>query len=209
MSLRKQKAAILKLAVLDCAVKLIGKRSWADMLVDDICSKVKISKVTLFNYFPTKDEILAYYYRIWCFKRTVELQQKPREGVQGIYFLLDKWADSLEDNPGVVLGLCGYLAAMSRSAKPFIVKPEEKTMLYENIKGVENVEIQSLEIMIERFVLEALAKKEVSKNLPARDLTTLICSIFYGSAITANTGRVSSPKNYLRRNLDILLKGNQ
>lgn len=209
MSLRKQKAAILKLGVLDCALKLIGKRSWAELLVDDICAKVKISKVTLFNYFPTKDEILAYYYRIWCFRRTIELQQKPREGVQGIYFLFDKWSESLEENPGVVLGLCGYLANMNRTAKPFVVKPEEKFMLYENVKAVENVDIQSLEIMVEHFVLEAIMKKEISKSSSARDLTALICSLFYGSSVTANTGRVSSPKFYIRKNLDILLKGVQ
>lgn len=209
MSLRRQKAAILKLGVLDCALKTIGKRTWAELLVDDICSKVRISKVTLFNYFSTKDEILAYYYRIWCFRRAVELQQKPKEGVQGIYYLFDKWAESLEENPGVVLGLCGYLASMSRTTKPFAVKQEEKSMLYENVKGVEGVEIQSLEFMVEQFVLGAIMKKEISKTSSARDLTALICSLLYGSAVTANTSRISSPKFYIRKNLELVLKGVQ
>ena len=81
MSLRKEKAARLKVQVLDQTLKLVGKKSFDDLYVDDICAKVKISKVTLFKYFPQKEDILTYYFRIWCLGRTVELIQKPKEGI--------------------------------------------------------------------------------------------------------------------------------
>src|SRR5277367_2360065 len=93
MSLRKEKAARLKLSVLDQTVKLIGKKSFDDLYVDEICNKVKISKVTLFKYFPQKEDILSYYFRVWCLRRAVELHDKPKEGVQGILFLFDKLSE--------------------------------------------------------------------------------------------------------------------
>ena len=58
MSLQKEKAARLKVQVLDHTLKLIEKKSFDDLYVDDLCAKVKISKVTLFKYFPQKEDIL-------------------------------------------------------------------------------------------------------------------------------------------------------
>ncbi len=89
MTLRKEKAARLKLAILDNTLKLIGNRPFADLHIDEICKKTKISKVTLFKYFPQKEAIALYYLRVWCLRRTVEVQQNKREGIAGIYHLFD------------------------------------------------------------------------------------------------------------------------
>src|SRR5690606_1531852 len=43
MSLRKEKAARLKVQVLEHTLKLIGKKPFEDVYVEDICEKVKIS----------------------------------------------------------------------------------------------------------------------------------------------------------------------
>src|SRR5690349_24754104 len=109
MSLRKEKAAKLKIQVLDQTLKLIGKKSFDDLYVDDICDKVKISKVTLFKYFPQKEDILLYYFRVWCLGRSVELVQKPKEGIQCVYMLLDKLAEEFDERPGLMLSLVAYL----------------------------------------------------------------------------------------------------
>ena len=80
MGLRKEKAAILKLSVLENMIRLIGRKPFEDLFVDELCEKIKISKVTLFKYFPRKQDILLYYFRIWCLRRAVELnrQAAPR-----------------------------------------------------------------------------------------------------------------------------------
>ena len=93
MSLRKEKAERLKVQVLDNTLKLVGKKSFEDLYVDDICDKVKISKVTLFKYFPQKEDILMYFLRIWCLARTVVLSQQPCEGMAGIHYLFVKIAE--------------------------------------------------------------------------------------------------------------------
>jgi AcrR family transcriptional regulator len=119
MSLRKEKAARLKLSVLDHTIRLIGKKSFDDLYVDEICEKVKISKVTLFKYFPTKEDILLYYFRVWCLKRAVELRDKPREGMAGITYLFDKLSEEAEMYPGIILSLFAYMADLRRPPKPF------------------------------------------------------------------------------------------
>ena len=86
MNLRKEKAARLKLAILDEAQRLIAKRPFEDLFVEDICARVKISKVTFFKYFPQKEDLLLYHLRIWCLNRAVELKLNPRGCSRNLFF---------------------------------------------------------------------------------------------------------------------------
>ncbi len=209
MSLRKEKAARLKLSVLDQTIKLIGKKSFDDVYVDEICAKTKISKVTLFKYFPQKEDILLYFFRVWCLHRAVELRDKPKEGMLGITYLFDKLSEDCEAHPGMILRLFAYLADMKRLPKPFPVKLEEKKLLHPEIVDIHKVEIQSVDQMFEKFALEAIFKKEITKTTNTRDVTQILTTLFYGSVVTAHINQLSQLRYFFRRNLELLLKGLQ
>ncbi len=209
MSLRKEKAARLKLAILEATVRLIGKKSFDDVFVDDICAKVKVSKVTLFKYFPQKEDILLYYFRVWCLKRAVELKTKPREGVQGIFYVFDKLSEACETSPGIILSFFAYLMDLKRSIKPFPVKVEEKRLLFPDQSDISTIEIQSIDQMIEKFALEAIFKKEITKTTSTRDITNLLCSIFYGGVVTAHINQLTPLSYFFKKNVEMTLKGLQ
>jgi len=209
MSLRKEKAARLKVQVLEHTLKLIGKKAFDDIYVEDICEKVKISKVTFFKYFPQKEDVLLYHFRIWCLGRSVELKQKPKDGLQGVYYLLDKLSEECENHPGLMLSLIGYLSDFKRPPKPFPVKPEEKKLLFPDVDDIISIEILSLDQMLEKFTLEAIFKKEITKSSSTRDITNLFNTIFLGSIITAHLSQQSPQKLFFRRNMDNLVKGLQ
>jgi len=209
MSLRKEKAARLKLAVLEQTLKLIGKKPFDDLYVEDICEKVKISKVTLFKYFPTKDDILSYYLRVWCLRRLVELRDRPKEGMQGIYFLFDKLGDDIELHPGIILSMVAYLSNPKRPPKPFPLKAEEKKFLFPNIPDIQTIEVQSVDQMFEKFSLEAIFKKELTKTTSTRDVTNLLNAVLYGSVVTSHINQINPVKIFLRRNVELALKGLQ
>ncbi len=209
MSLRKEKAARLKLSVLDHTMRLIGKKSFDDLYVDEICEKVRISKVTLFKYFPAKEDILLYYFRVWCIKRAVELRDKPREGQAGVSYLFDKLSEEAETYPGIVLSLFAYLADLRRPPKPFPMKPEEKKLLFPDIKDIQSIEILTLDQMFEKFSLEAIFRKEITKTSSTRDLTNLFTSLFYGSILTAHLLQLDQLKFFFKRNIEMTMKGLQ
>lgn len=207
MSLRKEKAARLKVQVLDQTLKLIGKKSFDDLYVDDICAKVKISKVTLFKYFPQKEDILLYYFRMWCLTRSVETTQKPKEGLAGIYYLFDKLSEECEEHPGFMLSLVGYLSDFKRSPKPFPIKAEEKKLVFPEVANITSIEILSLDQMIERSALEAIFKKEITRTINTRDITNLILSVFIGGIVVAHINHQTPAKMFFRKNIDQMLKG--
>jgi AcrR family transcriptional regulator len=207
MSLRKEKAARLKLAILEETHQLIGKKPFEDLYVDEICAKVKISKVTFFKYFPCKEDLLLYHFRLWCLARAIELKENPKAGVNGIYYLADKMVDDADMYPGIMLSLIGYLSDLKRAPKPFTVKTEEKVRLYPNVENVDALEIHSLETMIESFVLDAIFRKEITRNTSTREITLLITSIIYGSLLTGHLAQQSPLKIFFRKNIDQVMKG--
>ncbi|MBL7848915.1 MAG: TetR/AcrR family transcriptional regulator [Cyclobacteriaceae bacterium] len=209
MSLRKEKAARLKLAILDQTLKLIGRRPFDDLYVEDICLRVKISKVTLFKYFPIKEDILAYYFRVWCLRRTVELKEKPKEGVQGVYFLFDKLSEDFDQHPGIVLSLVAYLSSPKRPPKPFPLKAEEKKLLFPEVPDIASVEIMSIEQLMEKFALEGVFRKEFTKTSNTRDIMHLLMTLFFGSLVTLQLTQVSPTKQFMRRLVESAIKGLQ
>ncbi len=209
MSLRKEKAARLKLAVLDQTLRLIGKKPFDDLYVEEICEKVKISKVTLFKYFPSKEDILSYYLRVWCLKRVVELNEKPKEGLQGVLYLFDRLSEDAEQHPGIILALIAYLSNPKRPPKPFPIRAEEKKFLFPDVRDVQSMDIQSIDQMFEKFVLEAIFRKEITKATSTRDVTNLLSTLFYGSVVTAHISQISPLKIFIRRQVELALKGIQ
>lgn len=195
------------MAVLDCTLKLIGKKSFDDLHVDEICSKVKISKVTLFKYFPQKEDILLYYFRLWCLRRAVEMTEKPKEGLSGVTYLFDRLSDEVETHPGIILSLFAYLADLRRTLRPFPVKGEEKKLLFPEVENIGSIEIQSVDQMFERFALEAIFKKEITKTSSTREITQLLLSVFYGSVVTAHMNQIAPVKIFFRKNVELSLKG--
>ncbi|MBX2943833.1 MAG: TetR/AcrR family transcriptional regulator [Cyclobacteriaceae bacterium] len=207
MSLRKEKAARLKVSVLEHTLRLIGKKSFDAIYVDEICAKSKISKVTLFKYFPQKEDILLYYFRVWCLHRAVELSEKPKEGMAGVIYLFDRLSEECETHPGMILNLFGYLADLRRPPKPFAVKLEEKQLIYPNKENIASIEIQSVDQMFEKFTLEAIFKKEITQTTSTRDVTNLFTTIFYGSVLTAHIQQMENLKFFFRKNIELVAKG--
>ena len=207
MSLRKEKAARIKVQVLDYTIKLIGKKSFDDLYIDELCTKVKISKVTLFKYFPQKEDMLLYYFRVWCLGRVSELAENSKEGLQAIYFLFDKLSETCERYPGLMSSLVGYIADLKRSPKPFPVKAEEKRLLFPHIHNIASIQILSVDQMLESFVLEAIFRKEITKTSSTRDVTNLLTTVFMGGIVTAHLHQVSAVKLFFRKNVDIVMRG--
>jgi len=57
--LRQEKKAEQRRAILNAAAVLFRKRAYEETRVRDIVERLRISEVTFFNYFPTKDALIG------------------------------------------------------------------------------------------------------------------------------------------------------
>lgn len=103
MGLREEKKAQQRRAILDTAAALFRKRGYEETRVRDIVERLRISEVTFFNYFPTKDALIMAFavegleYSIASVKR--ELQRHDCSVPDRIRCLMRQWAKSWDDDP--------------------------------------------------------------------------------------------------------------
>lgn len=58
-SLRERRKALLRDEILEATHQLMAERGYAAMSMDDLAARVGVSKPTLYNQFPTKDDLVA------------------------------------------------------------------------------------------------------------------------------------------------------
>lgn len=119
--------------------------------------------------------------------RCVDIHQKPREGMAAIHFVFDKLSEELEDRPGMMLSVVAYLSDSRRSPKPFPVKMEEKKLYFRDSPDIASIEMLSLDQMFEKFSLEAIFKKEMTKSFNTRDITNLLLALFSAASSPATS----------------------
>jgi len=103
MGLREEKKAEQRRAILDAAAELFRKRGYEQTRVRDIVERLRISEVTFFNYFPTKDALIMAFaveqhdFSIASVKREIERHDC---GVPDrIRSLMRQWAKSWDSDP--------------------------------------------------------------------------------------------------------------
>lgn len=204
--IRAKKSAKIKLDILIASTQLLGKKSFRELYVEEICEKAGVSKVTFFKYFPQKDDVLLYYLRIWCLDRAIELHHENKEGLNGIHYLMEKLADSFEKNPGLILSMISYMTSLQRPPAPYPLKSIERQLLYPEDNAVKEVELLSIPQMLEKFLLEAIFKKQIVGVSDTKDITNLFLAVIYGSIVTAHLRQISPLRAFFKQNVETLLK---
>ena len=104
MGLREEKKAEQRRAILNTAATLFRKRGYEETRVRDIVERLRISEVTFFNYFPTKDAVIMAFavemieYSIASVKR--ELERHDCSVPDRVRSLIRQWATSWDEDPG-------------------------------------------------------------------------------------------------------------
>jgi len=103
MGLREEKKAEQRCAILNTAAALFRKKGYEETRIRDIAERLRISEVTFFNYFPTKDALIAAFavemldFSIDSVKREVE--RRDCSVPERIRSLMRQWARSWDSDP--------------------------------------------------------------------------------------------------------------
>jgi AcrR family transcriptional regulator len=77
MKISKEKQTKVKKHILECAIELIAKNGYKKTSMSKIAKKAKIGEATIYNYFPTKENILfEYYYQLQLQTKDILLKTK-------------------------------------------------------------------------------------------------------------------------------------
>jgi AcrR family transcriptional regulator len=205
MGLREKKAARIKLNILDYTINRIGKRSFKDLVVDEICESVEISKVTLFKYFPKKGDILEYFMRVWVLRRLVELRKTPLFGLEAIRYLFQALAEDCERYPGLILSLVGYIASQNEPPSKQRISIEERKILFPEEDDLASIDILPIEQILLNYLIEAAKRGEIHPDKASISTVRLLITVFYGSALTAHMEDITKIRTVYLENLASVL----
>jgi AcrR family transcriptional regulator len=196
--LREVKRARLKLSLLQAAVRQMGhhRGGLVDLPVEAICGEVEVSRVTFFNYFPHKADLLNYFLRVWCLERAVEQLRTPLTGLRALERIFLRGAEAREAS-AVFLNLIGWIASLSAPPPAIEITEAERFVLYPDEPEVARVCIPHLRDLLARHTAEARANGEIKTRLPERDLVALFLTLLYGAPLALHvTGEKDLHKRY-------------
>lgn len=205
MTHREEKSAKLKLLILQHTLDLSRQRPFKDIHVQDICKNCKLSKVTFFKYFPQKEDVLLFYFRIWSIRCALELAKNKKEGLDAIYFIFEQIGKEYDLHKNIILAMVGYQVNVERPHTPFPVKPAERKLLFPDDSDYKH-EMTGLHQMMEKFLLEAIFKKQITKVANASELANVFITLFYGNILTAHL-RQQPLKLMMHYSFNDLLRG--
>lgn len=186
LPLREIKKARSKIALFRASLELIGKMSFKDLKVEEICEKAEVSKVTFFKFFPQKEDLLIYFMRLWLTDRLIELKLQPKRGIEAIRHLFQSVADRAAERPGLMLSLIGYLSEVNMHPNMPSLSEAEIQILYPGKEALVDAEPPNLGSLFYQFLEEAKEDGSIPDRVPTEDLVKVLFSIFYGAYLTAH-----------------------
>lgn len=90
---REHNKATTKLQIMETFIEAMEHHPLDDLKVEDFCKKIGISKVTFFNYFASKEQIIEYFIARWQYNISYDLSIGVLKGIDGIKHIFHSIAD--------------------------------------------------------------------------------------------------------------------
>ena len=160
MGLREEKKAEQRRAILNTAAAMFRKRGYEETRVRDIVERLRISEVTFFNYFPTKDALITAFavemleFSIASVKR--ELERHDCGVPDRIRSLMRQWATSWDEDP------------------EFHALVAKQSRMMTDVKGLLETRSRQLYKQYERLFAEGQERGEIRADRKALDLAEMM-----------------------------------
>jgi AcrR family transcriptional regulator len=197
MGLREEKKAEQRRAILNTAAALFRKRGYEETRVRDIVERLRISEVTFFNYFPTKDALITAFavemleFSIASVKR--ELERRDCGVPDRLRGLMRQWATSWDSDP------------------EFHVLVAKQSRMMTEVRGVLRERSLQLYTQYERLFAEGQRRGEIRADRKALDLAEMMEGIFTLIAGNWSSGwwgvRPDSLEKRFMNAMDVFLEG--
>ncbi len=209
LPLREKKFARVRLAVLSAVLQLTKERSLADISVREICDVAQVAPATFFNYFPSKEDVLVYYMRLWSIPVTLQCRAVAAQStvLDAIITVFDFTAREMEQYPRLMFEVIAYIAHATEPPHPPSLTRAERLLAFPDLPGAEDVEPQSVDELFTALLQQALRAGELPLSVSIEAVTLLLKTIFYGVPLATRREGVHTVHHAYHEVLDVLLTG--
>lgn len=208
-SLRERKFARTRLALAEVTTRHLNSAPLDSLSVKSLCERVQISEATFFNYFPRKDDLIAYLDKLW----TVELSwygnqaAAQHQGLAVIEALFRYTAIQVQKKPGLMGEIIAYEARDREHAPRPEITRAERMMAFPDLEGIESLEVDNLESLLITALEQGIKQGELPANTLIPAAMVGLVSIFYGVPLAIQHSNPTSIGPMYRQQLELLWAG--
>lgn len=172
VSLREKKRVALKFQILDAFIEALATKQIHEINIADLCKQIKTTKVTFFNYFRSKEEVVEYFIQLWQYDMGYQIEKGQLVGRAALFYLFDQ-VGGHPSGRTIMLALMAYFLK-TEDYCPSRVSDYELYCYNQDayIQGYRQVTIYE---MVKRAVQEMQVEPRKQQQM-----TTNIISGFYG-----------------------------
>lgn len=122
VGLRDRKAAATRLAIARALSQRLVSRSLAEITADEIAEAAGVSRMTFFNYFPSKELVLDHIFVAWLYEEQCESERQGLRGLAAILHLFEHFGRLTEESPTRARQIAAWFAG-----RPFDLTPPDLT----------------------------------------------------------------------------------
>lgn len=192
---REEKKAIQKLAIMTGFLEAMVSSELHQLKIEDVCKTIGTSKVTFFNYFDSKEQVVEYFIQLWQYDLSYTLDKRELIGSKLIFAIFDH----VSEHPAaqqIMNALMGFFIKNDCYEANRI--SDYEFYLYNEDAYTKGYRGTSLNTLIEKGLIEQNLEEAEKKVM-----VNIIISGFYGIAFNQNLGLGSDLKSsyhqFLRR----------
>ena len=208
-SLRERKFARTRLALAEVTTRHLNSAAFETLSVRSLCEHVQISEATFFNYFPKKDDLIAYLDKLWTLELSWYGSQAAaqHQGLAVIEALFRYTAIQVQKKPGLMGEIIAYEARDREHAPRPEITRAERMMAFPDLDGIEVIEVDNLETLLKTALTQAIKQKELPENTLIPAAMVGLVSIFYGVPLAIQHSNPASIGPMYRQQLELLWAG--
>ena len=209
--LRERKAASTRLAVARALARRLQTTALADIRVEDLAADANVSRMTFFNYFPSKDHALDLVMTIWMFDLQVDLERRGLRGVAAIERLFERLGDFVAENPERMKRfLAAFVTRATDRSLPELGRVERKELAPD--LADRDLQLLSLGAMLMRATDEARQSGELQIEGTAYEMAHYLGALANGAALIGHSSASETDwrrlyRRHVRRALGLPLAG--
>jgi len=124
IGLRERKAAATRAALANAVYERLQERSLGDITVEECAADANVSRMTFFNYFPTKERALDFWLARWNYELSSLTLRQNVSGVRAILQIFDEMGERVAARPLAALRMYGYVSTRELVPLPELTRAD-------------------------------------------------------------------------------------
>jgi AcrR family transcriptional regulator len=207
--LRQRKFARTRLNLARVLADALGKQSFDEVSVKQLCRSAEVSEATFFNYFSRKQDLLSYLVHLWVLELGWHVNKAGTElrGLAVVDALFAEVARTCESRPGVLAEMLAWIARGGNLDSGMEIGDLEKQLAYPDLEGIASIPVKGIDAWLLPPLEAAMSGGDLPENTLLPLLLTSLLSILFGVPLTLLASDPARIATVYRQQLALVLAG--